>query len=391
MGQDGEDWEDGKLAEEHCGCDKCLPIAHVYNADAFSPVIVSTNSARAAVNFEVTRQCGKYMRDDQCEGFPPLLEICVGMPVMVTFNVAVKLGIANGTLAHVVHIQYPAGTVFNKERLQTDSAVEVWRAVPELIVLEPMLVKCPATFPGIPEGLFPLLPRKSAIAGKPSSKARFKTKVKQFPLTPAFALTVHKVQGLTLERVVLGDWRGGRHNRFSGTGLYVATSRVATREGLTTLFPMEGDSMERWWYTGPCCDVLSNFSAVLYANYSGLPYAGLSRFRVIYPAVPRRAEMSRETRGKGREREGKVTELGLIGAVDCIDRVMWLKKQNKMCEVESIRTCFSLVRLLDCTKLCSTLFFRRIFSSHFFSSLSLLWLAEVSCNPVYQLYTRVQC
>lgn len=58
---------------------------------------------------------------------------------------------------------------------------------------------------------------------------------KQYPIKPAWALTVHKSQGLTFTKVVI-DFAGGA---FSSGQAYVALSRCTSLEGITLLKPLQ--------------------------------------------------------------------------------------------------------------------------------------------------------
>ena len=62
-------------------------------------------------------------------------------------------------------------------------------------------------------------------------KCGFEIKRLQFPLTQAWATSIHKVQGLTLDEKV-ADMKGGR---FTPEQVYVAFSRVKRIRGLHIL------------------------------------------------------------------------------------------------------------------------------------------------------------
>jgi ATP-dependent exoDNAse (exonuclease V) alpha subunit len=56
----------------------------------------------------------------------------------------------------------------------------------------------------------------------------------QFPLAPAWALTIHKAQGMTLDAVEIDLGRGA----FAPGQTYVALSRARAIEGLSLARPM---------------------------------------------------------------------------------------------------------------------------------------------------------
>jgi hypothetical protein len=62
----------------------------------------------------------------------------------------------------------------------------------------------------------------------------FKTKIKQFPILIAIAITGHKLQGLSKDNLVIYDW-----DYRTPHWIYVALSRVRTRNGLFVMTKLD--------------------------------------------------------------------------------------------------------------------------------------------------------
>ena len=130
---------------------------------------------------------------------------------MLTTNVDVSDGLVNGARGEVVHI------VTNNDNKVTTLLVKFDNSRVGLKSIQ----SSPYTVPLAKyEVVFPVKGRKG------SEITRL-----QFPLTLAWATTIHKVQGLTLDEIVV-DMKGGR---FSPGQAYVAFSRVKTLPGLHIL------------------------------------------------------------------------------------------------------------------------------------------------------------
>lgn len=149
-------------------------------------------------------------------GLHAVLKIAIGARVMLTTNVNVSDGLVNGARGVVVDIVCNANdkvtnilVVFDNSNVGVDAIhsspfrSSFPRAVP--------LNKCEVQFPAM---------------GKRGAEV---TRL-QFPLTLSWATTIHKVQGLTLDEIVV-DMQG----RFSPGQAYVACSRVKSLEGLFIL------------------------------------------------------------------------------------------------------------------------------------------------------------
>jgi hypothetical protein len=162
---------------------------------------------------------------------------------MVTANVSVPLRIANGTVGYVVGVQYAPGTTFEPITVTRGSTAQILRASQPV---ECVYVRVPGEhfaapdedrLPGVPPGygadVFPLLPllRSSALVKLPNTS--FTVSITQVPILPAYAITVHKSQGETLDAAIIGPLRGPSAIRCPPkTSLYVAASRVRTSDRL---------------------------------------------------------------------------------------------------------------------------------------------------------------
>ena len=150
-------------------------------------------------------------------GLHCVLKLAIGARVMLTTNVDVSDGLVNGARGEVVHIvtndtgkvtnilvKFDNPEVGSKAKLTSPYRSRFNEAVP--------IAKHEAIF---------------LAKGKRGSEV---TRL-QFPLTLAWATTIHKVQGLTLDEIVV-DMKGGH---FSPGQAYVAFSRVKNLEGLHIL------------------------------------------------------------------------------------------------------------------------------------------------------------
>ena len=150
-------------------------------------------------------------------GLHSTLKLTIGAHVMLTTNVDVSDGLVNGARGEVVHI------VTNNSSEVTSILVKFDNSRVGLKAIQTSPYR--ARF----ANAVPLSKHEVVFFAK--GKRGSEIKRLQFPLTLAWATTIHKVQGLTLDEIVV-DMKGGR---FSPGQAYVAFSRVKTLAGLHIL------------------------------------------------------------------------------------------------------------------------------------------------------------
>lgn len=149
-------------------------------------------------------------------GLHSVLKLAIKARVMLTTNIAVSDGLVNGARGEVVHIATNTDNKVTHVLVKFDNTEVGVKA------------KQSSPFRNIPNAV-PLTRHQAVFLAK--GKRGSEVTRLQFPLTLAWATTIHKVQGLTLDEIVV-DMKGGR---FSPGQAYVAFSRVKKIEGLHIL------------------------------------------------------------------------------------------------------------------------------------------------------------
>ncbi|KAL8376601.1 hypothetical protein RB595_007618 [Gaeumannomyces hyphopodioides] len=118
------------------------------------------------------------------------LPLCIGARVMLTDNVWTKAGLVNGASGHVYDLTWAPGVVDPRQE------------PPFLLLMQVDKYDSPPCFPDeptIPPNIVPIF-----RVSRDFLKSNTACNGVQFPVTVSYAITVHKSQGMTLDKAVMG-------------------------------------------------------------------------------------------------------------------------------------------------------------------------------------------
>ena len=175
-------------------------------------------------------------------GFPGNLFCINGAPYLVSNNVDVANGVANGTLSWLYDVVLKPTAEIRIVTVDDDIQVHaVYADEVHCIVFKHKLEAWSATaaFPSLPSGCFPITAISKTVNFRDRGSQK-RVKITQFPCVLSSVLTGHKVQGISVDSIILGSMSS--HHRYGATGwLYVVLSRVRHLQGLFLLEPVESD------------------------------------------------------------------------------------------------------------------------------------------------------
>ena len=196
------------------------------------------------------------------------LSLCVGCRVMLTRNLWSNVGLVNGAQGTISHISWSADTPADTD--PKDTPPEVVMVVFDNYTGPPFVhdgedLRCSGKL------AVPILRvRQEFMIGDVSCSRT------QFPLVPCYAITIHKSQGITLDKVVC-DLTA---KEFASGLYYVAVSRVKSLQGLMFDVPFDRSKV----YHNPPCDGMRLKIADYEARSArglALPGAGLVGHQIV--------------------------------------------------------------------------------------------------------------
>eukprot|EP01138_Halocafeteria_seosinensis_P013767 gb/GECG01014058.1/.p1 GENE.gb/GECG01014058.1/~~gb/GECG01014058.1/.p1 ORF type:complete len:2323 (+),score=191.31 gb/GECG01014058.1/:1-6969(+) len=198
--------------------------------------------------------------DEHLEHRCPILYCWISMRVIILDNLAVHLGVANGTLGEIVGFAWNSTTPFQDAQQVlldpynpgTSPLVTVPTKPPLAILVRLLNTACQqrrATVhcDDLPDDVVPIVPTTIHVKKQFKAGPILHAKMTQFPMMCSDALTMHKLQGHTINcTLLINSLSGLRHAE-----AYTALSRARNINQVHFLQPLQDRTWETWTTNTP--------------------------------------------------------------------------------------------------------------------------------------------
>jgi ATP-dependent exoDNAse (exonuclease V) alpha subunit len=155
------------------------------------------------------------LSDSKTEHLPGLLPFVPGMPVILTQNIAIELGLINGmngifrqlvyqeesVSTNTLSEAFPSNTRYVHQPLYALIEIAKSKIECDLEELQPKLIPIPLLEQTFRVDVGDMIPKEKK--SRSNQKAFLSIKRRALPLVPAYCITTHKSQGQTLSKVVV--------------------------------------------------------------------------------------------------------------------------------------------------------------------------------------------
>ena len=191
-------------------------------------------------------------------GIPREIRMFVGMPVFISKNQYVELGITNGAKGVIKEIHLKNG-----RNITEDTGLHhVKFADTDCIIVEMEGVTV-RPLDGLDRNLIPIYPDKGEFeVSTKGTEDKVRVNTHHFPIVPRFSCTNHKAQGQTLDKAIVDLVKPEKHRGNDLSFAYVPLSRVRRLEDLTILRDFDPKFIKDLRPVPGCIEMIEHFKTM---------------------------------------------------------------------------------------------------------------------------------
>ena len=191
-------------------------------------------------------------------GIPREIRMFVGMPVFISKNQYVELGLTNGAKGVIKEIHLKNG-----RNITEDTGLHhVKFADTDCIIVEMEGVTV-RPLDGLDRNLIPIYPDKGEFeVSTKGTEDKVRVNTCHFPIVPRFSCTNHKAQGQTLDKAIVDLVKPEKHRGNDLSFAYVPLSRVRRLEDLTILRDFDPKFIKDLRPVPGCIEMIEHFKTM---------------------------------------------------------------------------------------------------------------------------------